>query len=790
MRTLLTLFLTTILFSVDAQLTTTSGSPSSLVQNVLIGTGVTVSNINYTGSGGAIGQFDGSNSNIGLASGIVMTTGTIANNGAGPQGPNNQTNSGAANGYGGYSLLTALMPTGIQTFNAAVLEFDFVPLSDTVQFRYVFGSEEYPEYVSTPFNDVFGFFISGPGISGTKNIALLPNSQFVAINNIHGAGQNVNGQNFSAAFGSLYTDNTGGSTVQYDGFTKPLTAISKVQCGQKYHIIIAIADANDQIFDSGIFLEANSFSSPTTIDIKYNLSHVYYDQDYIMAEGCTDATITLTRHGADLSQPLTVTLDATGTATQGTDYSNVPTSVTFPANQSQVTFSLSAFIDALTEGQETIDLNFDVPDPCGNSNQTTIHLVIEDVPTLAVTMADANVQCEGDDATLTPIATGGAGVYTYSWNTGETTPSITKSPVVTTNYSVTVHEGCQNQSVTVDADIIVPVFGPIILNTSPDTANPCPFIPYTFFVEANGGAGDYSYQWSDDEGTLLGTTTTQFVKPGRSTTYYILVTDRCGKTAEDSVKVTVTSPPLVVDMFGDTTICFGDSALFTATATGGWGDHFFYWPSTGDTTSSTWITPRHSEEIIVQVQDDCHTFTVPAVGNVKVVRPIANFDIESTTLYEDLPITFHNTTYGGTTYQWEFGDGNRSTLVNPNNTYDVPGTYYITLHAQNDIGCRDSVTKPITILPEFYIYIPNAITPNGDGINDVFAASTINVIDFEIYIFNRWGEQLFHSTEKRFQWDATYQGEPVEDGVYVYKVHYTSINGDDKKVLGHVVVLH
>jgi gliding motility-associated-like protein len=242
-------------------------------------------------------------------------------------------------------------------------------------------------------------------------------------------------------------------------------------------------------------------------------------------------------------------------------------------------------------------------------------------------------------------------------------------------------------------------------------------------------------------------------------------------------------------MFGDTTICFGDSALFTATATGGWGAHFFYWPSTGDTTSFTWLTPRHSEEVIVQVQDDCHTFTVPAVGNVKVIRPIANFEIESHTLYENLPITFHNTTYGGSTYQWEFGDGQRSTLVNPNNTYDVPGTYYITLHAQNEIGCRDSVTKPITILPEFYIYIPNAITPNGDGINDVFAASTINVVDFEIYIFNRWGQQMFHSTDKRFQWDATYQGEVVEDGVYVYKVHYTSINGDDEKVVGHVVSL-
>lgn len=789
MRVLLTFLVTALLMNATAQLTTSSGSPSSLVQNVLIGPGVTVSNINFSGSGGAIGQFNGASSNIGLANGIVMTTGTIANNGDGPQGPNNQNNSGYANGYGGYGLLNNLLTNGIQTYNATVLEFDFVPLSDTVQFRYVFGSEEYLEYAETDFNDVFGFFISGPGISGMQNIARLPNGSPVAINNVHGAGVNVDSQSFGAEFGSLYVDNIGGATVQYDGFTKPLTAISKVQCGEKYHIIIAIADANDEIYDSGIFLEANSFKSPSLVTIDYNVSKLYFGQKNIMAEGCTNATVTLTRQAYDISMPMVISLNATGTASEGVDYSNIPSSVTIPANQTQVTIPITAFLDAIAEGQETIDLNFGIPDPCSGSNQTTIHLIIQDVEPLTLVVSDAEVMCEGESATLNSIVAGGTGTYTYLWNTGETTSSITKAPTITTNYILTVHEECQNMTASDTGEILVPDFDPITLNTSPDTANPCPFIPYTFFVEAHGGAGDYTYQWYDEFGISYGTASTQYVKPGKSTTFYIEVTDRCGETKLDSVTVTVTSPPLVPNVYGDTTICFGDSALLTATATGGWGDHFFYWPLTGDTASSVWFNSRHTQNIYVQVEDDCHTFYVQDYGTVEVLRPIANFVVSSHTVFNNLPITFHNTTYGGTKYQWDFGDGNSSELVNPNNTYDVPGTYYITLYAQNDIGCRDSVTKPITIKPEAYLYIPNSFTPNGDGVNDLFEVSTVNFKQLNISIFDRWGERIYSSDKIRFQWDGSYKGVMVQDGVYVYKVHAVSINGDIKKITGHVVVL-
>jgi len=247
------------------QLVTSSQSASALVQNVLLGSGVTVSNISYNGAPIAIGSFTANGTNLGLSSGVVLTTGTIAAGGSGPQGPNNQENSGLDNNYGGYGLLSNLI-SGIQTFNAAVLEFDFVPYSDTVRFRYVFGSEEYLEYVGSDYNDVFAFFISGPGISGLQNIAKLPNGQTVAINNVHSATSNTFGT-FPALNAQYYVNNAGGSTIQYDGFTKVLTAESKVQCGQTYHLIIALGDAGDGIYDSGIFLEANSLSSNTPVEI-------------------------------------------------------------------------------------------------------------------------------------------------------------------------------------------------------------------------------------------------------------------------------------------------------------------------------------------------------------------------------------------------------------------------------------------------------------------------------------------------------------------------------------------
>ena len=192
----------------------------------------------------------------GIPDGIILSSGQAGY----AVGPDDSNSRGYNHTLAGDPDLTSLA-NNFTTYDAAILEFDFVPQSDTLRFNYVFGSEEYPEYVGSPYNDVFGFFLSGPGIAGpysggAENIALIPGtSNAVSINNVN------NGYSFTEpASGpcnncAYYVDNSSGAEVQYDAFTTVLTAQAVVVPCQTYHIKIAISDAGDGALDSGVFLE-------------------------------------------------------------------------------------------------------------------------------------------------------------------------------------------------------------------------------------------------------------------------------------------------------------------------------------------------------------------------------------------------------------------------------------------------------------------------------------------------------------------------------------------------------
>lgn len=772
------------------QLVTSAQSAASLVQNTLLGPGVTVSNITYNGASGTIGRFTANGTNLGINSGIVITTGTIANNGNGPQGPNNSTNSGVDNGYPGFSALSS--QAGAPTYNAAILEFDFVPYSDTVRFKYVFGSEEYPEYVCSDFNDAFAFFISGPGIGGAANIARLPNGQTVTINNVNGgnpggAGTPIPG-GCSPTNQAYYVNNTGGATIQYDGFTKVLEAVSKVQCGQTYHLIIAIADAGDGIFDSGIFLEANSLTSKAPIEVDYTLSSDPFNDGKTMAEGCVNATVTLTRT-KNLSQTVTVPIIVSGTATEGVDYTNIPNSVTFNPGQTTLTFNISAFADGVAEGIETIDLDFQLMDPCGNLNPYLVSLQIGDIEPVTVTVNSVDKLCPQDEAVLTAVPGGGSGPYTFLWSTGETTPTITVNPTATQNYTISVTDNCLHETAQAISTVTVPIYPPIVLVSTPDITEICPYVPKELTVQVSGGAGNYTYSWHLANGNVLGTNDTLDVIPSTSTMYYIEVTDQCDVAALDSVLYTITSPPLVLTMSPNQIICPGDTVPISVSATGGYGQYFYNWLHSGETTPQVFVNPYTTTSYTVSVSDECQTFTVEGTTTVTVIEPDADFVISSKTLFEDLPITFQNLTVGGNTYEWEFGDGQTSTMVHPNNTYDVPGTYYVTLIATNYLGCKDTVTKPITIQEEYWIYVPNTFTPDGNQFNNTFKASMINIREVDVTIYDRWGVLVFESSSIRWEWDGTYKDKPVPDGTYTYKIKYTTRSSIYGEFVGHVNVL-
>lgn len=778
------------------QLITSANSPNGLVQNVLLGTGVTVSNISFNGFPGAIGSFTANNTNLGISSGVVITTGTIQNNGNGPQGPNNQPDAGVAisNSPGSPGPLGSFFP-GTPKFDVQILEFDLVPYSDTVRFKYVFGSEEFLEYCGTDYNDVFGFFIAGPGIvpdgsfGSYRNIARIPTTgQYVAINNVHSATTNIQGVNVPATNAQFYVNNNGGGTIQYDGFTVPLEAISRVECGQTYHLIIAIADLGDGIYDSGIFLEANSLTSKTPVEIEHSLSWEAYDDPDLMAEGCVSATFTLTRTN-NINQQLVIPINVSGSATENVDYSDIPASVTFQPGQTQIQFSFDAFADGIAEGIEDIILEFLLTDPCGNLTPIVSELAIQDVEPLVITVDDAAVVCAGDDAVLTTEFEGGVGPFDLLWSTGDTTESITVSPSGTQVYTVTVTDQCTNDQATASATVTVPVYPPIVLQVSDDIVEICPYVPATLEVDATGGAGFYTYQWTSNQGETLGQDTIQTVVPSQTTTYTVTVTDMCGEQASEDILYTITSPPLVVEISPGVEICPGDSVHITTNVTGGYGGYYYLWPHSNETTPDVWVNPMQTTEYMVVVSDECQTFSVSASTTITVVKPTANFEPSSSVLFNNIPITFQNLTINGDTYEWDFDDGNTSTLVHPNNTFLDPGTYVVTLIATDEKGCKDTIQKPIVILEEFYIYAPNAFTPDDDRINNAFRVSTIGIKDFEIKIFNRWGEVIFSSTDKRFAWDGTYQGAIVQDGVFTYAISYVANNGIEGKLHGHVTLI-
>lgn len=518
-----------------AQLTVNNTqTPTQLVQDVLLGNGITVSNITYTGATAARGFFNGATSNIGLASGVILTTGEIIN----APGPNSSGGEGTDNSGFGDPDLDQI--SGVFTFDACVLEFDFVPLADSVTFRYVFGSEEYPEFVGGVVNDAFGFFISGPGIAGpysngAENIAIIPGTSTpVTINDVN------NGDNDCFSGGptgpcsncAYYVNNCNGNTVQYDGFTTVLEAKATVIPCQTYHIKLAVADGGDGVWDSGVFLEANSFSSGT-VNISAEATYSSTLNDTALIEGCGDALIHFERTGSTTSAQ-TVHFTITGTAANGTDYVQIPDSIVIPAGQTIANLTLSSISDGIPEGSETVIITLQLGSVCNGAPQPSIALTISDAPPLNLVSVsnDTVLVCPGA-VTLSIEVDGGIPGYNYSWDSGQSTQSITVSPGVTTTYTVTVSDTCGNQSITESITISLPNYVPMVITAS--DAAICGGDSALITATVNGGIPNYTYTW--DNG--LGDGQTFYVNPAQNTNYTVTVTDSCSISTTQTILVSV-----------------------------------------------------------------------------------------------------------------------------------------------------------------------------------------------------------------------------------------------------------
>lgn len=299
----------------SAALTLNASPTLSDMRLILDGPGLAVENLQITkGIKNQYGIFtggidpSGTDPILGINDGIFMSTGNLGS----ILGPNsNQKYTFNTTIKYADPDLTKLAATAIN--DPAIIEFDIVPEGDRINFLLVFGSDEYPEYVCSKFNDVFGLFISGPGLTGTQNAAFLPDTkQAIAVNNVNAgaAGSFKDGTACQLNNSAYFVDNGNGSGktgTQLDGFTTPLTAsLGGLQANQRYHVKLALADTGDQAYDSAAFFKWLTSTSSTEIDLELAATAIPIKPD---RNGVVDLTYTLSNKSATGSRLVTANIE-------------------------------------------------------------------------------------------------------------------------------------------------------------------------------------------------------------------------------------------------------------------------------------------------------------------------------------------------------------------------------------------------------------------------------------------------------------------------------------------------
>jgi gliding motility-associated-like protein len=395
MKALQLLCLSFVLFlvsasSLNAQFIVSDTASALTLVNTLVGNGVTISNATLYCPTISKGTFERSTT-LTISKGIVLTSGNVVSAPGVYSGIDTAAEGFASIDPDGDPFST-LYDTQLDslvypnnTYNACALEFDFIPIDSFFSFKYVFASEEYPEYACTPFNDVFAFFINGPGYAGNTNLALVPGTSIpVTINSINENNPmvdtfpNLNDTSYCRAMGPgspfniYYRDNSSGLELVYDGLTTVLTASEKVSPCRTYHMKIAIADVGDEGYDSGVFLEENSFSSGASMS-----SHANRDTASVyLSEGCEDGRFVI-RTPSIRSSSQTFSLSYGGNAISGVDYTPLPISITIPAYRDTASISVHVLSDIIFEPHDTIKLY--VINPCTFLPYDSAILIIRDL---------------------------------------------------------------------------------------------------------------------------------------------------------------------------------------------------------------------------------------------------------------------------------------------------------------------------------------------------------------------------------------------------------------------------
>ncbi len=758
------LFALTLLLNTNsayAQFAVQTNLPAQqLVEEVLLGEGISVSNISYNGSALSIGKFTNSNNaTLQLQSGIVLSTGRVIDIAS----ANNSQNAQYSTYSGSDASLQTLLPNS-PIFDASVLEFDFVSTTDSIEFRFAFGSEEYSEWLGSSYNDVFGFFINGVNPNGGSysdyNIAVVPGTNTPISTNTINNGINNTGPCINCNY---YNDNTNGAHIQFDGITNVIIAKVMVEPCQTYHIKIAIADGGDHSYDSGVFLEANSFTTKG-LDVTPIIYSNTYSQDTI-SESCDSAAIDLTLSSA-YTVDTYVPVITSGTAIEGTDYVSLPDSILFSAGVDSLRLYINPISDNSSENIESIKIMV----PISSCAFDTSVFYIKNYEPLQVSVNNPSNTCENSQITLTTSVIGGLMPYTYLWGNGNNSSSITftgnqdtsiylsvsdacgntdtiiknliinETPIYT--YSLSSNTACFGDSIygninttqqlsyswylnnnilnTTSNNIAVSVSNNSVLKVKVTNQNGCsttstknitanPQLSFTVTPTLNSICegdtskfyvhGNYNYQWSDSNNVsyISQNADSLISTPTQSANLWVIATDNNGCTDSTMVQQIVNPSPNVVLNSSHTEVCIGNTVSFHATG----ALNYQWWPtgSLNQTNgSNATVTPTQSTTYTVEGTNLQGCSSRDSV-NIDVYNNISLYTHSTNTnvcLGDSVRLSGHGTSH----YYWIVNGNNVAIDTNILTFYPTKNTN-IRLVGVDDFGCSDTVSKLITIDPTF-----------------------------------------------------------------------------------------
>ncbi|MFN5324935.1 MAG: PKD domain-containing protein [Bacteroidota bacterium] len=441
-------------------------------------------------------------------------------------------------------------------------------------------------------------------------------------------------------------------------------------------------------------------------------------------------------------------------------------------------------INSLSQGTYTLSVVDSIG--CTQSASTTVY---EPLPPVVQVSANPSGVCFGESTVIT--ASGGV---SYAWSNGITTNQNTVAPIANTSYTVTITDidGCTNSS-----SILIPVYPLPVVSFVADTV--CEGQPSTVFSSSTVGSGSIAgLNWNFPNGASYSGPSATINLPGGVTDIQLVATT--DRACVDSITgpVRVWFAPVAQIASDDTAGCPPQTVLFNdaSTSVDGAVQSWLWDAGNGFTSSDASFSNNYPLAGFYDV-NLLVTSTYGCTNNLLINdyihvydQPIADFRNmpEQPSIY--VPnVQFIDQSFAASSWYWTFGDQGISAVQNPIHTYIFPGKYEVELVITSDEGCMDSITKEVVVLDEVAIWVPDTFSPNGDGINDVFFAFGVNPTEFDIKIFNRFGEMVFSSNSNSNGWDGRFNGQDVIQDVYVYMIAFKTLKNNLEVKKGYISLI-